>query len=79
MTVKQNRSNHPNFYEFALLFADGQSRPKEERRGTFIDNLSRICDEFASHISLKERHDLTHCNQVIVTPEFGSFSDTNRV
>ena len=47
--------NHPNFYEMALLLADGQSHQSEDRWGSFIDNLSRICNEFAYHISPKEK------------------------
>lgn len=44
-----------NFYELALLLADGQSRHSENRWGSFIDNLSRICDEFATQIARKEK------------------------
>ncbi len=51
--------NHPNFYELALLLADGQSRSNSgalcppDRWERFIDNLSRICDQFANSISPK--------------------------
>jgi hypothetical protein len=61
MTV-QNPKNHRNFFELALLLADEQSRQQGDRWASFIDNLSRICDEFAGpHLSLKrERQDLAH-------------------
>lgn len=64
MAIKPNLKNHPNFYEHALLLADGQSRQCADRWASFIDNLSRVCDEFASHLSLKERHALAHCKEV---------------
>lgn len=42
-----------NLYEQALLLADARSRKNEvdSRWAAFIENLSRICDEFAHSIS----------------------------
>ena len=36
-----------DLYEIALMLADGQSRNNKSRDSSFVDNLSRICDEFA--------------------------------
>ena len=55
MIIKQSQKNPTNFYELALLLADGQSRQNDYRWGDFIDNLSRICDDFADSISPKRR------------------------
>ena len=55
MKKKNAPRNYPNLYELALLLADGQSRDSEHRWANFIDNLSRICDEFASGIPAKEK------------------------
>ncbi len=55
MIDKHPQTPKRNFYELALLLADGQSRHSEYRWGSFIDHLSRICDEFASHIHPKEK------------------------
>ena len=55
MIDKHSQTPKRNFYELALLLADGQSRQSEYRWGSFIDHLSRICDEFASHIHPKEK------------------------
>jgi hypothetical protein len=53
---KYHRKNRLNFYELALLLADGEARADKEYSWTnFIDNLSRICDEFASNIHPKEK------------------------
>ena len=37
-----------NLYNFALILADAQSRSSKDSHACFIDNLSRICDEFAT-------------------------------
>ena len=55
MKAKYPLKDYPNFYELALLLAYGQSRNSESRWESFIDNLSRICDEFASQIHPKEK------------------------
>jgi hypothetical protein len=55
MKTKDSQRDYPNFYELALLLADGQSRASESRWESFIDNLSRICDEFASQLASKEK------------------------
>ena len=57
MTSKHLQKKRPNFHELALLLADGQSQNENEdkRWANFIDNLSRICDEFASSIHPKEK------------------------
>lgn len=58
MKLKNTRTNRPNFYELALLMADGQARHPENGDTSwesFIDNLSRIADEFATQIHTKEK------------------------
>ncbi len=55
-THKFSQKNRLNFYELALLLADGQVRTGKEYSWTnFIDNLSHICDEFAFNIHPKEK------------------------
>ena len=55
MADRPPQKSHINFYEIALLLADGQSRNSEERWSRFIDNLSRICDELAVNVHPKEK------------------------
>jgi hypothetical protein len=55
MNTKPTREAYPNFYELALLLADAQSRNSESHWEDFIDNLSRICDQFAYQIAPKEK------------------------
>ena len=57
MTQGHNsQKDHQNFYELALLLADGQARKdKTYSWSDFIDNLSQICDEFAYSIHPKEK------------------------
>ena len=55
MQKKQSPKNYPNLYELTLLLADAQSRDSEYRWASFVDNLSRICDKFASEIPTKEK------------------------
>ncbi len=49
MKNPMRRKHQINFYELALLLADGQTRKNKHYWMDFIDNLSRICDNFASH------------------------------
>jgi len=49
MNNPMRRKHQTNFYELALLLADGQARKNKHYWPDFIDNLSRICDNFASH------------------------------
>ena len=53
MTIRNLQKNQPNFYELALVLAAGQSHRREDRWDSFIDNLSRISDQFATFISPK--------------------------
>ena len=57
MTQNQDsQKNRQNFYELALLLADGQARKdKTYNWSDFIDNLSQICDQFAYSIHPKEK------------------------
>ena len=57
MTSNQDsQNNRQNFYEIALLLADGQARKdKTHSWSDFIDNLSQICDQFAYSIHPKEK------------------------
>jgi hypothetical protein len=58
MEVKHPRKNHPNFYELALILADGQARNNENGETdweSFIDNLARISNEFATQVHTKEK------------------------
>ena len=56
MKSQDSQKNRQNFYELALLLADGQA-PKDNKNywSDFIDNLSQICDEFAYSIHPKEK------------------------
>ena len=42
-----NYKSTTNLYELALILANGQSRSDENGDSSFVNNLSRICDEFA--------------------------------
>ena len=58
METKHIEGHQPNFYELSLLLASSQSR--DHASGvtdweSFIDNLSRISDEFAAQIQSKEK------------------------
>ena len=47
--LSQNqRYSKTNLYELSLVLSEGQSRHKKDRWNCFINNLSRICDEFAT-------------------------------
>ena len=53
--MKSNRDvqkkNQPSLYETALCLAIAKARQDELRWELFIDNLSQICDTFASQIA----------------------------
>ena len=54
--VQGPQQNRQDFYELALLLADGQARKDTAYSWSdFIDNLSQICDEFAYSIHPKEK------------------------
>ena len=56
MKSQNAQKNRQDFYELALLLADGQARKdKAYSWSDFIDNLSQICDEFAYSIHPKEK------------------------
>lgn len=55
MEAKHTEKKPPGSYELALLLADGQSKNSEFQWESFIDNLARICDEFAHHTPSKEK------------------------
>jgi hypothetical protein len=55
MHTKPSQEGYPNFYELAVLLADAQSRDSESHWEDFIDNLSRICDQFACQIAAKDK------------------------
>ena len=40
----------PRYYELALYFAASKAKEEEFHWENFIDNLSFICDKYASHI-----------------------------
>ncbi len=40
----------PRYYELALYFAAAKAKDEEFHWDNFIDNLSFICDKYASHI-----------------------------
>ncbi len=40
----------PRYYELALYFAAAKAKEEEFHWDNFIDNLSFICDKYASHI-----------------------------
>lgn len=48
------RKNHLSLYETALWLAITKARQDELRWEPFIDNLSQICDMFASEIATKD-------------------------
>ncbi len=43
-------SRNPRYYELALYFAAAKAKEEEFHWENFIDNLSFICDKYASHI-----------------------------
>ena len=56
MRSQDSQRDRQNFYELALLLADGQARKdKAYSWSDFIDNLSQICDQFAYSIHPKEK------------------------
>ena len=56
MSIKTQRYQ-ANLYEQALLLADAHSRQCNvgDQWSNFVDNLARICDEFANSTSCKQR------------------------
>lgn len=57
METKHLEGSQPNFYELSLLLASSQSRDYasgETDWESFINNLSRISDEFAAQIQSDE-------------------------
>lgn len=44
-----------DYYELALYFAAVKAKDEEFRWEQFIDNLSYICDQFATHIEINKR------------------------
>lgn len=51
--LKQDKS--VDYYELALYFAAIKAKDEEFRWEQFIDNLSYICDQFATHIEVNNR------------------------
>lgn len=51
MNSKDVRKNRPCFYEMALYLAIAKAKQDEFRWEHFIDDLSQICDKFASQIA----------------------------
>lgn len=47
-----------NHYELAVCFAAAKAQEEEFRWEQFIDNLSYICDKFASHIEVNDPSNL---------------------
>lgn len=57
METKHLEGQQPNFYELSLLLASSQARDHASGATdweSFIDNLSRISDEFAAQIQSTE-------------------------
>ena len=56
MSIKTH-PHRANLYEQALLLADAHSRQSNigDRWVVFIDNLARICDEFAHSTNIDKR------------------------
>ena len=48
MKLKQKKDQQTDLYALALLLAEAQSRDQQDRQTNFINNLSRICDQFAT-------------------------------
>ena len=48
------KKNHLSLYETALCLAIANARRDELRWEFFIDNLSQICDTFASQIAAED-------------------------
>ena len=48
------KKNHLSLYETALCLAVAKARQDELRWELFIDNLSQICDTFASQIAAED-------------------------
>ena len=48
MKLKQKKDQQTDLYALALLLAEAQSRNQQDRQTNFINNLSRICDQFAT-------------------------------
>ena len=48
------QKNHLSLYETALCLAVAKARQDELRWELFIDNLSQICDTFASQIAAED-------------------------
>ena len=48
MKFKQKKDQQTDLYALALLLAEAQSRDQQDRETNFINNLSRICDQFAA-------------------------------
>ena len=44
-----------DYYELALYFAAIKAKDEEFHWEQFIDNLSYICDQFATHIEINNR------------------------
>ena len=56
MKSQEVQKNRQDFYELALILADGQARKDDKHYWSdFIDNLSQICDDFAYSIHPKEK------------------------
>ena len=47
---QQFDNRKPRYYELALYFAAAKANEEEFHWDNFIDNLSFICDKYASHI-----------------------------
>ena len=48
----------PGYYELALYLAAAQAKEEEFHWENFIDNLSFICDKYASHIKFNSSTNL---------------------
>ena len=52
--VRKKRKDRLSLYETALCLAIAKARQDELRWELFIDNLSQICDTFASQIAAED-------------------------
>ena len=74
-TIDRNSHLATNLYELALLLAEEKSRHSQDRWGCFIDNLSQICDAFATSQQLTDTQIPETCSETKIRSQLLADSD----
>ena len=78
-TIDNNSHLTTNLYELALLLAEEQSQNSQDRWACFIDNLSQICDEFATSRQQTDTQIPKTCSETKILSQLSADSDKTTI